>query len=66
MVLDVNGDYNLVGGLEHVLFSTNLEESSQLTFIFFGGVETTNQMGMGQSRNGNTKIELSRREPMAY
>jgi hypothetical protein len=44
MVLDVNGDYNLVGGLEHVLFSTNLEESSQLTFIFFGGVETTNQI----------------------
>ena len=35
----------LVGGLEHVLFSHILGiSSSQLTFIFFRGVQTTNQM----------------------
>jgi hypothetical protein len=35
----------LVGGLDHFLFShIYWEESSQLTFIFFRGVETTNQM----------------------
>ena len=34
----------LVGGLEHVLFSHILGMStSQLTFIFFRGVETANQ-----------------------
>ena len=34
----------LVGGLEHFYFSIYWESSSQLTFIFFRGVETTNQM----------------------
>ena len=35
----------LVGGLEHEFyFSIYWEESSQLTFIFFRGVETTNQL----------------------
>ena len=35
---------HLVGGLEHVLFSHILgNSSSQLTFNFFRGVETTNQ-----------------------
>ena len=34
----------MVGGLEHEFyFSIYWEQSSQLTFIFFGGVETTNQ-----------------------
>ena len=34
----------LVGGLEHEFyFSIYCEESSQLTFIFFRGVDTTNQ-----------------------
>ena len=37
----------LVGGLEHeVYFSIYWEESSQLTNIFFRGVETTNQYNM--------------------
>jgi hypothetical protein len=37
--------YILVGGLEHEFhFSIYREESSQLTFIFFRGVETTNQL----------------------
>ena len=30
--------YILVGGLEHFLFSTYCDRSSQLTFIFFGGM----------------------------
>ena len=34
--------YILVGGLEHLLFSIDCY-TSQLTFIFFRGVETTNQ-----------------------
>ena len=34
---------SLVGGLEHFLFSHILGISSQLTFIFFRGVETTNR-----------------------
>ena len=34
----------LVGGLEHSYFSIYWEESSQLTFIFFRGVETINQI----------------------
>ena len=35
----------LVGGLEHdFCFSIYWEQSSQLTFIFFRGVETTNQI----------------------
>jgi hypothetical protein len=35
----------LVGGLEHdFYFSIYWEQSSQLTFIFFRGVETTNQI----------------------
>ena len=33
----------LIGGLEHFLFFHILGKSSQLTFIFFRGVETTNQ-----------------------
>jgi len=38
-------EYNwLVGGLEHEFYiSIYWEESSQLTFIFFRGVDTTNQ-----------------------
>ena len=39
----------LVGGLEHdwiMTFHNIWEESSQLTFIFFRGVETTSQMNM--------------------
>ena len=34
----------LVSGLEHSYFSIYWEESSQLTFIFFRGVETINQI----------------------
>ena len=39
----------LVGGLEHdwiMTFHNIWEESSQLTFIFFRGVETTSQRNM--------------------
>ena len=35
--------YYLVGGLKHFVFPFSWEESSQLTFIFFRGGETTNQ-----------------------
>jgi hypothetical protein len=39
----------LVGGLEHEFyFSIYWEESSQLTFIFFRGVETINQLNVSQ------------------
>ena len=43
---DVPSDINLVGGLEHDLyFPIQLGMSlSQLTFIFFRGFETTNQI----------------------
>ena len=35
--------YKLVGGLEHFFFHVLGISSSRLTFIFFRGVETTNQ-----------------------
>ena len=40
-------DKSLVGGLEHEFYvSIYWESSSKLTFIFFRGVETTNQIIM--------------------
>ena len=38
-------EVNLVGGLEHFFLHILRMSSSQLTFIFFRGVETTNQIG---------------------
>ena len=42
---NIDIDVYLVGGVEHEFyFSIYLEKSFQLTFIFFGGVQTTNQV----------------------
>ena len=46
---DVGGDWNMTGLVSHINWE---ESSSQLTFIFFRGVETTNQMGFPMGING--------------
>jgi hypothetical protein len=44
-VISKTENQSLFGGLEHeFLFSIYWEESSQVTFIFFRGVETTNKI----------------------
>ena len=57
--------HSLVGGLEHFFFSIYLQESSQLTFIFFRGVAQPPTSSCFSTKHCQSITKITRRSPFS-